>query len=684
MYGTSEILTPVICPYCGVGCGLYIKSVNGRYVGIEYWYEHPVNGGKLCPKPNDLSFINSPDRLKKPLKRTEGGFREVSWGEAIREVATQLKEIARRYGPDALGFLASAKCFNEENYLMQKLARVLGTNNVDHCARLCHAPTLIGMGRVTGVGALTATFEDIANSDVIVVWGANPAETFPVLMGSYILRAKRRGSKLIVVGPVKSRTAWHADIFIPVKPGTDIAVANAIMHVLVRENLYDREFVKSRVEGFDKLLPMIERYTPEYAEEVSGAPSYVIRQAAHVMASSRRGSLIWSMGITQHVVGYANVLALATLAALLGWYGRRGTCVGGLRGQNNVQGACDMGALAEFLPGYVRVTDDVGRSRIASLWGVSELPSSVGLTVPCLIREAASGRIKGMYIMGENPVVSEPNSSHAVEGLKKLEFLVVQDIFLTETAELADVVLPAAAWAEKEGSFTSGERRVQWSFKALEPPGEARPDLQILIAVAKEMGLERYFPYTSAEDVLREVNNVIPAYAGITPERLKKSVGGLIWPCPSPEHLGTQVLHTDAFRTPSGKFIVMPVEHKPPAEVPDSDYPLILTTHRVVGAYHTNTMTHRSPAIAKRWPEAEALINQNTARKFNVSDGEVVTLVTRRGRYRVRIHVTDDVVDDVVSVPWHWGANVLTNDALDPEAMTPEAKVCACRISKEV
>ncbi len=677
-----EHLIRAVCPYCGVGCGLMIKSSDGRYVGIEYDYSHPVNKGGLCPKPNDLSFINSPDRLKKPLRKSESGFIEISWKDATKEVAARIKNIIKDVGPNAVAFLASAKCFNEENYLLQKLARLLGTNNVDHCARLCHAPTLIGMGRVTGVGALTSTFEEIANSDVIVVWGANPAETYPILMGQYVLMAKRRGAKLIVVGPVKNKTAWHADIFIHIKPGSDIAVANAMMNVIIKEGLYDREFVEKRTEGFEKLVQVVDKYTPELAESISGAPAFTIRQAAYVMASSRKGSLIWSMGITQHITGTQNVQTLATLAALLGWYGKPGTCVGGLRGQNNVQGACDMGALSEFLPGYVRVTDEAGRKRIAELWGVGELPKDVGITLPCVFREAEAGRIKAAYIMGENPVVSEANSSHVINGLSKMEFLVVQDIFLTETAEHADIVLPAAAWAEKEGSFTNSERRVQWSFKALEPPGEARPDLNIIIDLAKELGLGNYFNYLGPEDVLLEVNKVIPAYAGITPDRLKRNVGGILWPCPSVDHGGTQILHVDRFRTPSGKFRILPGEHQPPAEMPDEDYPLILTTHRVVGAYHTNTMTGRSNSLSKRWPEAEAIINPATANTYGVKDGEVVKLVTRRGEYTVKIRLNRGVADGVVSVPWHWGANILTNDALDPDAMIPEAKVCACNIVK--
>ncbi|MEM4528191.1 MAG: formate dehydrogenase subunit alpha [Desulfurococcaceae archaeon] len=677
----DEKFVRVICPYCGVGCGLFLRVVDNKYVGIEYDYEHPVNNGKLCPKANDFSFLISQDRLKKPLKRTESGFKEISWRDAIREIASVIKDVAKKYGPDSIGFIASAKCFNEENYLIQKLARLLGTNNVDHCARLCHSPTLLAMSKTMGIGGLTGTYHDIAESEVIVTWGTNPAETYPVLF-KYIIEAKRKGSVLIVVDPRRTRTAWFADIHIQLKPGTDIVVANALMNVIISERLYDEEFIRNRTKGFDQLLATVKKYTPEMVEEISNVPSSLILETARIMGSTRKGSLLWSMGVTQHSMGYYNVLALINLAALLGWYGKPGTCVGGLRGQNNVQGASYMGALPEFLPGLVSVLDDAERIRIASLWGVDEIPSEPGLALPCLISGAGNGDIRVMYIVGSNPAISMANSTNVVKNLEKLDFLVVEDIFMTETAALADILLPAAAWAEKEGSFISTERRIQWSFKALDPPGEARPDLSILISISRELGLGRYFPYSTPEDVLVEINKVIPALAGATPERLKNTVGGVIYPCYSIEHPGTRILYVDEFNTPDGKLVLIPVEHKQSAELPDEEYPLILTTHRVVGVYHSNTMTGRSQLIAKRWREPEVLINPATARRHGIEEGDVVKLITRRGEYTARARIVDDVPEYLVSLPWHWGANVLTNDALDPVSKIPETKVCACRIVK--
>ncbi len=673
--------TPVICPYCGVGCGLYIKAIDGRYAGIEYYYDHPVNKGKLCPKANDLSFLSSPERLTKPLKRTESGFKEISWSEAIREVASRLKEYWKSQGADVLAFMASAKCTNEENYLMQKLARIIGTNNVDHCARLCHAPTIAGLRETTGSGALTCSYLDISRSDVVVLWGTNPAETYPVLM-RYILSVKNKGGKIIVVDPVKTRSARFADIYLPIVPGTDILVANAIMNVLIKEDLYDKEFIETRAEGFKQLVKTVEKYTPEKLEEEYGIPSHLVREVAYTMASTRNGSLLWAMGVTQHIKGYKNVLALATLGALLGWYGREGACVGGLRGQVNVQGACDMGALATCYPGYVDVNNEKEVRRIAELWGVDELPLRPGFTVIEMAYAAEKGWLKAIYIMGENPVISDANAEHVKKALGKLEFLVVQDIFLSETAELADIVLPAAALPEREGSLTNSERRVQWTFKALEPPGEARPDLNILIEIAKHMGLEKHFPYSSPEDVLLEINKAIPFYAGITPDRLKSSREGIFWPCPSPDHPGIRLLHKEKFRTPSGKFKIAAVEYEEPAEKPDDQYPLILTTHRVVGMFHTLTMTNRSPLLRKRWPGPYALIHPETASKHGVRDGDKIKIITRRGEYLAIAKVTDKVLRNVVSLPWHWGGNIITSDALDPVVKIPETKVSACRIEK--
>ena len=675
--------TPVICPYCGCGCGLYLVTENGRYAGVEYWREHPFNRGKLCPKANDLSFLVSKDRLKRPLKKTESGWKEISWSQAIHEITDRLREYVRIYGGDVLGFLASARCYNEENYAFQKLARLLGSPNIDHCARLCHAATVHGLIRTVGTGAISNTFDQLLESDVIFMIGWNGAATHPVLFSQYVLKAKEKGTRIIVADPVVSEAAMKADLHLQHYVGTDIPLLLSIAHVLIKENLVDWDFIEKYTEGFETFKRAAMKWPPEKAEEVTGVPARDIREAARMLGTAEKGSILWAMGLTQHITGTENAMAASMLAALRGWYGKRGCVIGGVRGQNNVQGACDMGCLAEFYPGYVRGADREKVKRIAELWGVSpdSLPGE-GLTVVEMSYAAEAGKIKAMYIMGENPVVSDPNTEHVRKALSKLEFLVVQDIFLTETAELADIVLPAAAWAEKEGTFTSADRHVQWSFKALEPPGEAKPDLEIIVSIAKALGLGDKFPYSSPEDALREINRVIPAYAGITPERVKKTPGGITWPCPSPEHPGANLLFADRkFKTPSGKFTFYPVEFREPAEKPDPDYPLILTTIRLVGAYHTHTMTGRSPLVAKRWPPpGQVYINPKTAEQYGIMHGQKVLIETRRGSYVAIARVTEFVRPGILAIPWHYGANVLLNDAMDPISKEPELKVAAARI----
>ncbi len=678
-------LVPVICPYCGCGCGLYIISEDGRYAGIEYWREHPFNKGRLCPKANDLSFLVSPERLKKPLKKTESGWKEISWSEALREVGSRLREYSRSLGGDAIGFLSSARCYNEENYALQKLARLLGSPHVDHCARLCHAATVHGMIRTVGTGAISATFDQVLDSQVILISGWNPAATHPIIMGQYILKAKARGARIIVIDPVISETAMKADLHLQIRPGTDIPVSLAIANVLIREGMVDWEFVERYTEGFEEFRKEALKWTPEKASEIAGVDAGSIVEAARMLGSSERGSILWAMGVTQHVCGTDNVAVLTMLGALRGWWGKPGCAIGGVRGQNNVQGACDMGCLAEFYPGYIRADDRDAVKKIAEAWGVdAEALPGRGLTVVEMMHAAEEGKIKAMYIMGENPMVSDANTNHVRKALEKLEFLVVQDIFLTETAEYADIVLPAAAWAEKSGTFTSADRRVQWSFKALEPPGEARPDLQIVVGVAREAGLEKFLPYTTPEDALREINRVIPAYAGITPERIKEALGGIVWPCPSPDHPGTKILFEDRkFKTPSGKFRFYAITHVEPAEKPSNDYPLVLTTLRLVGAYHTHTMTGRSKYVAERWPRpGELLIHPETAEKYGITSGDRVVIETKRGKYVAIARVTTRIKPEVIALPWHYGANVLTNDAMDPISKEPELKVCAARIRR--
>jgi len=675
---------PVVCPYCGVGCRFYIERTPEGY-RIEYADDIPGipnENGSLCPKGNAVLDLLSKDRLKKPLKaKEEGKFVEISWGKAIKEVAERLKAYSKD-DPNQLMFFGSAKTFNEPNYLIQKLARLLGTNNIDHCARLCHSSTVAGLKAVFGAGAMTNTYRDIETADVIVIWGHNYAETHPVGF-RYVIKAKEQGAKVIVVDPRYTRTAWFSDLFLQLYPGTDIALANGMMHVIIKHGLYDKDFVEKRTTGFSELKKTVEKYSPERVEEITGVPAELIEEAAVTFAEAENAVITWAMGLTQSVHGYDNVRAVATLIAITGHIGRPGNGASPMRGQNNVQGACDLGVLPNVLPGYQAVNDDEKRKSFEEFWG-TELSGEVGLTTVEATHEALKGRLKAYYIMGENPVISEANSKNVVKALRKLEFLVVQDIFPTQTARLADIVLPATSMLENEGSLTNTERRVQWSFKAIEPPGEAKPDWWIVSEIGKAVGFTgsgaKGFNYRSPEEILREINSCTPQYRGITPERLKENLAGIHWPCPSEDHPGTRVLYTEEFLTPDGKAHLASVEHRPPAETPDEEYPLILTTMRYVGHFHTLTMTGRSELLRKRWREPFLEVHPSDAERYGLKDGEWAVIETRRGRYVARAKITKAVKRGVVAIPWHWGANVLTNDALDPVSKIPDTKACACRV----
>lgn len=672
---------PIVCPYCGFGCRIYAIK-NGNRIKLEFVRDIPtVNQGSLCPKGlASLDYVLSRDRLKTPLKVSDRGkFSEISWKKAIEIVSKNIKEMVKKHGPDSLGFISSAKCTNEENFLMQKIARMLGTNNVDHCARLCHASTVVGLAKTVGAAAQSGSYLDIPKANAIMIWGYNPAETHPVVM-KYILAAKDNGARIILVDPRRTKSGWFADYVLRLIPGSDVALANAIMNVIISENLYDDAFVSDRLIGFEQLADHVMKYSPENVEKITGVDADLIRDAARTFAQAGRGIIMWGMGVTQHINGTDLVVALSNIALICGYVGKEGTGLFPMRGQANVQGACDMGALPNVLPGYAKVGDAEKRKVFENHWGV-KLPSEVGLTIPEMIEGLSNGKVAGLYIMGENPVISDPDIDHVIKSLQNSEFLVVQDLFITETAELADVILPAAAFAEKEGSFTASERRVQWTFKVLEPPGEARPDWYILKEVAKALDLKG-FEYSCPEDVLREINALVPQYRGITPERLKANIYGLQWPCPSEDHPGTPRLHVDVFPTKSGKGYLIPVELRGPAENPDKDYPFILTTVRVVGQFHTRTMSKRSPLLEKRWKEPFAEINDKDAEKLGIKTGDKIRIITRRGSYECKAFVTKNIVEGTIAVPWHWGANILTNTALDPEAKIPELKVAACRVEK--
>ncbi len=669
------------CPYCGTGCALYLLSDDeGRLVGTEPSATHPVSRGSLCAKGwNAHAFVQHPERLTTPLIRRNGRLEPASWAEALAAVVAGIRKVQAAHGRDAAMFLSSAKATNEENYLLMKLARaVFGTNNVDHCARLCHASTVVGLAEAFGSGAMTNTVACIDEADVILVTGSNPTEQHPII-GARILEAQRRGARLIVADSRRIRLARFAEIHIRHKNGTDVALFNAMMHVILREGLENKEFLAARTEGEGALREALAAWTPERAAAITGVPPSEIESAARLFAGARKAMVVYAMGITQHTRGVDNVRSLASLALLTGQVGRPGTGVNPLRGQNNVQGACDMGALPNVLTGYQRVADPAVREKFAAAWG-TPLPETKGLTSTEALNAAAEGSVKAFFILGENPVVSDPDQAHVRRALGKLDFLVVQDIFPTATTELADVVLPAGCFAEKEGTFTNTERRVQRVRKALEPPGDARADGEILCALAEAAGYEG-MRYGGAEEVMAEIASLTPSYGGISHERLDDA--GLHWPCPDADHPGTPVLHLGAFTR--GRARLTPVDWRPPAEETDEDYPFLLSTGRTAVHWHTGTMTRRTHLLDREEPVPFVEIHPDDARRLGIAARRDVVVATRRGEVRARALLTETVRPGLLFMPFHFAegaANALTVNALDPEAKIPELKVCAASIRR--
>jgi len=672
--------TATVCPYCGCGCSITLNVENGRIIKVTSDPEGRVNEGWLCAKGKfGFDFVHSPDRLKQPLIRRRGKLEEASWDEALGFVAEKLTEIREEYGRESIAGLSSAKCSNEENYLFQKFMRaVLGTNNVDHCARLCHASTVAGLARAFGSGAMTNSMGEIKNADCILITGSNTSEAHPIMALKIKEALRKNGARLIVADPRKIEMTKFSHLWLRQKPGTDVALFNGMMNVIISEGLYDKEFILKRTEGFKKLKEMLQDYTPDYVEGISGVPARDVISAARMYATVDRASIVFAMGITQHTTGTDNVLALANLAMLTGNVGKENSGVNPLRGQNNVQGACDMGALPNVYPGYQPVSEERIRKKFEQMWGV-DLPQKEGLTVVEMIHASNEGKVRAMYIMGENPFLSDPNSNLTRKALKKLDFLVVQDIFPTETSEYADVILPAASFAEKEGTFTNTERRVQRVRRALRVPGQAKADWEIISDLAVKLGYP--MKYSSPARIMDEIASLTPIYGGITYGRLDKR--GLQWPCLSRDHPGTKFLHQGRFTRGLGKF--HPTPYREAVELPDEEYPFILSTGRVLFHWHTGTMTRRVKGLEEIYPQGLLEIHPLDAQKLSLKDADLARVISRRGKVVIRVKVTDISPPGVVFMSFHFkeaAANLLTIDALDPVAKIPELKVCAVRIEK--
>ncbi|MEA3313052.1 MAG: formate dehydrogenase subunit alpha [Caldisericota bacterium] len=676
--------TDTICAYCGVGCNLRLYKDEENNLIMSRGIENPlVNNGRTCVKGRFGSeYANSKERLTTPLIRENGKLREASWDEAIQYTAKKLKEIKEKYGSDAIGVLGSSRCTNEDNYVVQKFARaVIGTNNVDNCARLCHSSTVTGLGKALGAGAATNSLDDIKDADVMFVIGSNMTETHPVIAQMVKEHQRKDGAKIIVCDPRNIDIAKEANLFLQHTPGTDVALLNGIMNVIIQENLLDKDFIKAHTEGFEEFKKVVEKYDLDTVSKITGVDKTLIKQAAEMYGSAKNATIFYTMGITQHSTGTDNVLSVANLALITGNLGRDGTGINPLRGQANVQGACDLGALPNVYPGYQKVVDFKVKEKFEKAWNV-KLSENVGIPVSEFGDKALEGKMKAVYIMGENPMMTEPDITHAKEGFEKLEFLAVQDIFLSETAEIADVVFPAASAYEKSGTFTSTERRVQLLRPAKKKPENTKCDWEIIGEVATAMGYN--MQYKNSAEIADEITLLTPSYAGIHHYRLEKQ--GLQWPCIDDDHPGTRFLHGGGhFKRVNGKGLISPVEYKPAKELPDEKYPLILTTGRILFHYHSGNETRRVKVLDAFVPRNYVEVNPIDAEKLNIKDDEMVKISTRRGSIKVNVRISDKPKQGLVFVSFHFkeaAANVLTNPALDPVAKIPEYKVCACKIEK--
>ena len=666
------------CPFCAVGCGLVLECDAGRVEAVHPDPRHPVSRGQLCVKGwNAHRFLRASDRLTTPLVRRGDRLVTASWDAALDAAAEAIRSAQEIAGRDGVGVISSARATNEDNYAAMRFARgVLGTNNVDHCARVCHAPSVAGLTRTLGSGAMTNSIADLATADCLLVWGSDTTENHPII-GARLLEAKARGATLIVVDPRHTRLAHFADLHLQLRLGTDIPLANAMLHAIFAQGWEDRPYLAARCEHEAALRASVAAVSLDDAARVTGVPAGDIVAAARAYARTPRGALVYCLGVTQHVCGTENVIALSNLALVTGHVGTAGAGINPLRGQNNVQGACDMGALPDVFSGYQQVTDATARARFAAAWTTPPLSEHPGLTSLAMQHAALGGSLRCMLIMGEDPVVTDPGQHEVTRALEALDDLIVLELFLTDTAKLASIVLPAASFAEKDGTFTSTERRVQRVRQAIPPPGEARPDWAILDALAARLGWP--LGWTSARQVFDEMAALTPIYAGMSYDRLDAT--GLQWPCPDAGHPGTPILHEGHCTRGRGRLI--PVVDTPPAELPDAEYPLQLTTFRLHHQYGCGSMTRRAPLLERENPRGILWINPVDASARAISAGSRVRVRSRRGEVATRAIVSTSVPPGMVAMPYHFSeapSNLVTNNALDPISRMPELKVCAVAV----
>ena len=693
----SERQVDSVCPYCGVGCQITYHIKDEKIAWVD-GREGPANQNRLCVKGRfGFDYIAHKDRLLKPLIRREDApskksllenpdrtlltehFREASWDEALEAAANGLKNLRDEHGGKSLAGFGSAKCSNEEAFLFQKLVRTgFGSNNVDHCTRLCHASSVAALMETIGTGAVTAPFTAVADSDVIIVIGANPTENHPVA-ATYFKQAAKRGAKLIVMDPRGQALAHHATHMLQFRPGTDVALLNAIMHVIVEEELYDSQYIQAHTDGFEALRKHLRGCDPDTMAQICGISPNLIRTVAREYARADASIIFWGMGVSQHVHGTDNARCLISLALMTGHTGRPGTGLHPLRGQNNVQGASDAGLIPMVFPDYRKLDDAVAKTRLEQLWGKS-LDGDPGLTVVEVVHAIHDGDVRGMYILGENPAMSDPDLTHARGALASLEHLVVQDIFPTETALFADVILPASAWPEKDGTVTNTNRQVQLGLKALTAPGDARADWWITQELARRMGLE--WNYDSPADVFAEMKQAMDSLDNITWERLQRE-SSVTYPCKGDTLAGEDIIFSDRFPTEDGRGRFVPASIVPPDELPDEEYPMVLSTGRQLEHWHTGAMTRRAKQLDAIEPSASVSMSPRDLERLGIAAGERIRITTRRGTIELATRADPAILEGMLFVPFAYvesAANLLTNPALDPFGKIPEFKFCAARV----
>jgi formate dehydrogenase major subunit len=679
--GAVDAKVTTTCAYCGVGCSLEVNVRDNQVISIDPAIEGPSNLGHTCVKGRFAhQYARAADRLTSPMiRRSDGSLREASWDEAMGFVADKLVAIRDKVGPDAIAFISSSRCTNEENYVLMKLVRAaIGSNNVDNCSRVCHSPTSAGLIASFGESGGTNSFEDIDLTELMFVTGANPTEGHPVV-GARMKEARLRGAKLIVADPRRIELATMADVFLQLRPGTNVALYNGLAHVIVRDGLYDKAYVDARAEGFAAYAEFIAKYDPKRVEELTGVPAALIEKAAHLYGTTRPAGIHYGLGVTEHSQGVSGVRCLANLAVLTGNLGVRGGGSNPLRGQNNVQGSSDVGALPTSLTMYRKMEDAAVRTQFEKKWG-RPIKHERGLMIPEMFDRAVSGQLKAMYVFGEDIAQTDPNVHHVERALKNLELLVVHDIFENVTAGFAHVLLPGSSFLEKTGTFTNAERRIQMVREAVPPPGNARHDLAILLELSKRLGYE--MPHKDAADVMDEIAELTPAWHGVSHERL--GTQGLQWPVPTKESKGTPVLFTERFGTKNGKANLFAVDWEPPGESASERYPLILITGRQLAHYNSGTQTRRTGNVELQ-PADLVEVSPEDAKRLGIADGDFVEVTSERGKIQTWACVTTRVAPGNVFLSFHFPevkTNLLTSGNSDPGTRCPEYKVTAVDVRK--